>query len=80
MTSAHLPAPTASAPPQPTHLRTHTFYGLAPGPRFLVTAAVHGNETRGTRAINALLAEFDAGTRAISRGSVTFVPVTNPLA
>ena len=77
MTSAHSAAPTSSAP---THLRTHTFYGLAPGPRLLVSAAVHGNETCGTRAITALLAEFDAGSRAISRGSVTFVPVTNPLA
>ena len=69
-----------SPPPQPSHLRSHTFHGLAPGPRLLVTAAVHGNETCGTRAITALLAEFDSGTRAITRGSLTFVPVTNPLA
>ncbi len=74
------PSPSASPSPFPTHLRSHTFHGLAPGPRLLVTAAVHGNETCGTRAISALLAEFDAGERVITRGSVTFVPVTNPLA
>ena len=78
MTSA--PTLTPANPALPTHLRSHTFHGLAPGPRLLVTAAVHGNETCGTRAITTLLAEFDAGSRAISRGSVTFVPVTNPLA
>ncbi len=63
-----------------THLRSHTFYGLAPGPRLLVTGAVHGNETCGTQAITRLIAEIDAGTLAIARGSVTFVPITNPLA
>jgi uncharacterized protein len=64
----------------PTHLRSHTFHGLAPGPRLLVTGAVHGNETCGTQAITQLLAEIDAGALPIVRGSVTFVPVTNPLA
>ena len=80
MTSAPSPPTANAAQPHPTHLRSHTFHGLVSGPRLLVTAAVHGNETCGTRAINALLAEFDAGARAISRGSVTFVPITNPLA
>ncbi|RYG10615.1 MAG: succinylglutamate desuccinylase [Burkholderiales bacterium] len=46
----------------------------------MVTGAVHGNETCGTRAITALMAEIDNGALAIERGSVTFVPVTNPLA
>jgi uncharacterized protein len=65
---------------QPTHLRAHTFHGLAPGPRLLVTGAVHGNETCGTQAITQLMADLDRGTLAIARGKVTFVPVTNPLA
>ena len=72
-------APTTN-PPRPTHLRTHTFHGLAPGARLLVTGAVHGNETCGTRAIAQLLQELDTGMLGIERGTLTFVPVTNPLA
>ncbi len=63
-----------------TQLRSHTFHGLAPGPRLLVLGAVHGNETCGTQAIMQLLQELDQGQLAIQRGTVTFVPVTNPLA
>ena len=78
------PQPASSATPhtarKPTQLRTVTFHGLAPGPRLLVTGAVHGNETCGTQAITALLAELEGGQLAITRGSVTFVPITNPLA
>lgn len=64
----------------PTQLRSHAFHGLAPGPKLIVTGAVHGNETAGTRGIERVLAEFDAGSVALVRGSVTFVPVCNPLA
>ncbi|MDB5931878.1 MAG: Succinylglutamate desuccinylase/aspartoacylase [Polaromonas sp.] len=66
--------------PRPTHLRVHTYHGLRPGPRLLVLGAVHGNETCGTRASLQVLADIDSGAIAIERGSVTFVPVTNPLA
>lgn len=72
-------APTTN-PPRPTFLRTHTYHGLAPGPRLLVTGAVHGNETCGSRAIAALLQQLDGGGIAIERGTVTFLPITNPLA
>jgi len=51
-----------------------------PGPRLVVTGAVHGNETCGTRAIRRVIAEIDAGVLSLSRGKVTFVPVANPLA
>jgi predicted deacylase len=54
--------------------------GYAPGPRLIVTGAVHGNETAGTRGIERVLAEIDSGQIEIVRGSVTFVPVCNPLA
>ena len=64
----------------PTHLRTHTFAGLAPGPRLLVLGAVHGNEVSGTKGIAQVIEAIDSGTLAIERGSVTFVPITNPLA
>jgi predicted deacylase len=45
-----------------------------------VLGAVHGNETCGTHAIERVLAEIDAGSLGIVRGTVTFVPVANPLA
>lgn len=61
-------------------LRTHGFKALQPGKRLLVLGAVHGNETCGTRGIERVLAELDSGALQIARGSVTFVPVTNPLA
>ena len=67
-------------PSTPTYLRTHTIHGLAPGPSLLVLGAVHGNEICGTQAIMQLLADIDAGSLTIERGSVTFVPITNPLA
>jgi predicted deacylase len=61
-------------------LRAHHVAGYAPGPRLIVTGAVHGNETAGTRGIERVLAEIDSGQIEIVRGSVTFVPVCNPLA
>ena len=69
-----------SSQTRPTHLRSHTFHGLAPGPRLLVLGAVHGNEVCGTQAIMQLLSEIDSGELSIQRGSVSFVPITNPLA
>jgi len=51
-----------------------------PGARLVVLGAVHGNETCGTRAIERAAAEIDAGTLRLSRGQLTMVPVTNPLA
>lgn len=63
-----------------TSLRTHAYHGLDTGPRLLVLGAVHGNETCGTQGIARILGELDRGELRILRGSVTFVPVTNPLA
>ena len=61
-------------------LRVHRFAALRPGPRLIVTGAVHGNETAGTRGIERVLAELDRGELVLQRGSVSFVPVCNPLA
>jgi len=61
-------------------LRTHSFKALQPGRQLIVLGAVHGNETCGTRGIERVLAELDSGGLQITRGSVTFVAVTNPLA
>jgi predicted deacylase len=56
------------------------FTATAPGPRLIVTGAVHGNETCGTVAIRRVLADIERGRIAIAAGEVSFVPVTNPLA
>ena len=63
-----------------TQLQAHQFAGLAPGPRLIVTGAVHGNETCGTRAIERVLAELARGELEVTRGVLTLVPVCNPLA
>lgn len=62
------------------HLQAHSYHGLEPGPRLIVTGAVHGNEVCGTRAIERTIAEIARGELEIVRGTVTFVPVCNPLA
>ena len=62
------------------NLRAHRIAGLQPGPRLIVTGAVHGNETAGTKGIRRVLELIDHGEIEITRGSVTFVPVCNPLA
>ena len=64
----------------PHALRVHQFHGLRPGPRLLVLGAVHGNEIAGTLGIQRVLAELDQGRCHITRGTVSFVPITNPLA
>ena len=72
--------PQATDTAMTTHLRIHSFKALQQGKRLIVLGAVHGNETCGTRAIERVLAELDSGALQIVRGSVSFVPVTNPLA
>jgi predicted deacylase len=61
-------------------LAAHRFAGLNPGPRLIVTGAVHGNETCGTRGIERILGELARGELVITRGVLTLVPVCNPLA
>lgn len=78
MTPATEPARPLSGPTG--QLEVRTIRALAPGPRLIVTGAVHGNETCGTAAIRRTLAEWDRGEWVLARGSVSFVPVCNPLA
>ena len=61
-------------------LRLHQFHGLRPGPRLLVLGAVHGNEVAGRLGIQRIVAELDRGDWCVQRGTLTCVPVTNPLA
>jgi predicted deacylase len=61
-------------------LKSVPYAGLAAGPRLIVTGAVHGNETCGTRAILRVIEDLEAKRLVIAAGTATFVPVTNPLA
>ncbi len=81
MTTSALPAHAAPAIDQNSlHFTSHTFTGQRPGPRLIVSGAVHGNEVCGPLAIGRVLADIAAGSLNIVAGSVTFVPVANPLA
>ena len=62
------------------YFHSQTFKAPADGPRLIVLGAVHGNETCGTQAILRVLDEIAAGSIPVLRGSMTFVPITNPLA
>ena len=61
-------------------IELHSFHALRPGPRVLVVGGVHGNETAGPVAIRQILAEFANGRRQLQRGTLSFVPVANPVA
>lgn len=66
--------------PISTGIAIHQFTSLQAGPRLIVLGAVHGNEVCGTLAIRRLMAEIELGCVSIARGSLTLVPITNPLA
>lgn len=57
-----------------------SFTTTEPGKRLIVTGAVHGNEVAGTHGIRRVIAEIESGALELKRGSVTFVPITNPKA
>lgn len=65
---------------QTHYFKAVSYQAVQPGPRLLVLGAVHGNETAGTQGILRVLSELDAKTLSLVAGSVTFVPITNPLA
>jgi predicted deacylase len=62
------------------HFKSVNYTGQGKGRRLIVTGAVHGNETCGTKGIQRVMEQLDKGELQILNGSVTFVPVTNPLA
>ncbi len=55
------------------------FETLIPGPHLTIFGAVHGNETCGTQAIRRLIDLLNNGF-ALSRGTLTCVPICNPKA
>ncbi|WP_370263249.1 succinylglutamate desuccinylase/aspartoacylase family protein [Limnobacter sp.] len=72
--------PPLPAKPLALQFKSVSFCALKPGPKLIVLGAVHGNEVSGTQAILKMIGEFETGERVLKAGSVTFVPVTNPLA
>ena len=66
--------------PRALHFHAVEYASPEPGPRLIVTGAVHGNETCGAEGIRRVLAEIASGALRIVRGTLTLVPVTNPLA
>lgn len=62
------------------YLKSVRFQGLKSGPKLIILGAVHGNEVCGTQGILRVLQEIENQQIVIQRGTVTFVPVTNPLA
>ncbi|WP_102224869.1 L,D-transpeptidase family protein [Acidimangrovimonas sediminis] len=74
---AEIPRPPARAEEAPESV---TFRALHPGPKLLITGAVHGNEPCGPAAIDRAISAFRSGALRLTRGQVTFVPVMNPLA
>jgi len=61
-------------------LRIHGFAAVEPGPRLIVMGGVHGDETCGTVGIERMRAELDEGSVQLRCGTLTMVPVANPLA
>jgi predicted deacylase len=66
--------------PIPSGISIHQFASLQDGPKLIVLGAVHGNEVCGTLAIRRLMADIELGSVRITRGRLTLVPITNPLA
>ena len=60
--------------------RAFSFESGRIGPQLLVFGAVHGNETCGTIALARLKLELDLGLLELRCGTLTLVPVCNPLA
>jgi predicted deacylase len=62
------------------HFKSIQYTGRTAGTRIIITGAVHGNETCGTKAITRVIDDIESGRINIIAGHVTFVPITNPLA
>jgi predicted deacylase len=66
--------------PSNLQFKSVNYTGLGQGPRLIIMGATHGNEICGTQAIRRVMEELDSGKLHIAAGSVTFVPIVNPLA
>ena len=61
-------------------IETFEYYGKEDGLSFLVLAAVHGNETAGTKALRRLIGQLEKREIEIRKGRLTLVPICNPAA
>lgn len=61
-------------------LTKYVYETNVPGPRLLLLGAVHGNETAGSKAIMHLKEALDSKETVLKCGSLTLLPVCNPLA
>lgn len=66
--------------PNSFHFNSVRFSGIKSGLNLVVLGAVHGNEICGTQAIEKIINELNIKKKVITSGSVTFIPITNPLA
>ncbi len=62
------------------HFQSLRFVSPEPGPRLIITGAVHGSERCGTIAIRRFISELESGRHRLLRGLLTLVPITNPKA
>lgn len=62
------------------HFHSLNYSSATPGPRLILLGAVHGNEVCGAIALRRLQAALEQGHIRLLRGSLTLVPVSNPLA
>jgi predicted deacylase len=65
---------------QTLFFKSHTYQAIPNGPKLIISGAVHGTETCGTIALNRFIQELERGERVLLRGTLTLVPVVNPLA
>lgn len=63
-----------------TMLETFTFSSINSGRKLLITGSVHGDEVCGTIACNNIINKIKNGDIELKCGSVTFIPITNPIA
>lgn len=61
-------------------IETFQYKGKEDGLSLLVLAAVHGNETAGTKALSRLIEKLDKQQICLKKGKLTLVPVCNPAA
>lgn len=61
-------------------LKKYTFKSDNPGYHVLFLGAVHGNEPSGPKAISMAVQKFASGALTPLKGTVSFIPVCNPLA
>ncbi|GAB4393184.1 MAG: M14 family metallopeptidase [Gammaproteobacteria bacterium] len=62
------------------HVKIVRYETTQPGKTLVVTGAVHGNEQCGTRAIQRLINDLDAGQITLSQGKLLLIPICNPRA